>query len=176
MEIFDLIVVIIMGASIALSLFRGLLSEILSLAAWFIAFFVAKSATSTIVVMIPTALTAIAGARIAIAFVVAFIFVWILTLLCRILLSKLIKASGLSGINRMLGVFFGVLRGIALVACMTLICGLTSIPKKTSWQKAFFTAPFEKIVLKATIFLPDQIVRQVHYPPRSGDVFSHYFS
>lgn len=176
MEIFDLMVVVIMGASIALSLFRGLVSEILSLAAWFIAFVVAKSATSTIAMMIPTAVTAIAGARTAIAFVVVFIFIWILTVLCRILLSKLIKASGLSGINRILGVLFGTLRGVALVACMTLICGLTSIPKKPSWQSAFFTAPFEKVVLKATIFLPDRIVRQIHYPRRSGDVFSHYFS
>ncbi|QQS16721.1 MAG: CvpA family protein [Neisseriales bacterium] len=176
MEIFDLIVVIIMGASITLSLFRGLVSEILSLAAWFITFFVAKSATPTIATIIPTIVTDIAGARTAIAFVVVFIFVWILTVLCRILLSKLIKASGLSGINRILGVLFGALRGIALVACMTLICGLTNIPKKPSWQKAFFTAPFEKVVRKAAIFLPNRIVRQIHYPPRSSDIFSHYFS
>lgn len=175
MEIFDLVAVTIISISVLLSLLRGLTTEIISLVSWFVAFWIAKSSTATVAHIVPFSVTAIEGARVAIAFVVVFVAVWVVTVLFRIMLSRLIKVSGLSGINRIFGACFGLIRGVALMVCITLVCGLTNLPKKPSWQNAILTPHFEWAVATSAQWLPKKITQQVHFPPRSKkaiDAFS----
>jgi len=167
MEIFDLVAVTIIGISVALSLLRGLTTEIISLVAWFVAFWIAKSSTASVAHIVPFSVTTIEGARVAIAFVVVFLGVWVVTVLLRLMLSRLIKVSGLSGLNRVFGACFGLVRGVALMACVTLVCGLTNLPKKISWQRATLTPHFEWVVVKSAQWLPKTIAQQIHFPQRS---------
>jgi len=48
-----------------------------------------------------------------------------------------------------------------------LVCGLTNLPKKISWQRATLTPHFEWVVVKSAQWLPKTIAQQIHFPQRS---------
>jgi membrane protein required for colicin V production len=72
--------------------------------------------------------------RIAAAYVAIFVAALIVTALLGLLLSKIVKAVGLGGVDRMLGALFGAARGILIVLAGALLAGLTSAPRQPYWR------------------------------------------
>jgi len=64
----------------------------------------------------------------------------------------------------MLGVIFGTLRGIAVVAMLVLLAGLTALPQDPWWQASVFMPYFERLALWLTGFLPPDIAAEFSYP------------
>ena len=56
------------------------------------------------------------------------------TALVGLLLSKIVKAVGLGGVDRMLGAVFGAARGLLIVLAAALLAGLTSAPRQAFWR------------------------------------------
>ncbi len=52
------------------------------------------------------------------------------------LLSRLIHAAGLGFVDRFLGAFFGLARGLAMVVLFVLVAGVTALPRNDWWQNA----------------------------------------
>ncbi len=104
MTAFDYGVIVIVLASLALGLWRGLIGEVLALLAWVLAALAAWQFGPEIGVLI----TAIAdpGLRVLAGYAVVFVGVLIVLALVRLAVRGLLKALGLTAVDRLLGVVF----------------------------------------------------------------------
>ncbi len=162
MTILDYVVLGIIFVSILVSIMRGFVREILSLAGWVIAFMAAGSFTGQFEPMLPSSITG-ESLRILIAFVVVFISVLLVMMLVTMLLSSAIKSIGLGFIDRLLGAFFGFLRGFVVVMILVLIAGLTGLPKQPFWQQALLNRPLETAAMEVVVWLPNEISQRISF-------------
>ncbi len=162
MTIFDYAVLVIIGLSIILSVMRGLVAEVLSIAGWIAAFFVAKTYTTEILPMMPQDIPS-ESLRVLAAFLVLFLATLLVTTLLAIALSAILKKIGLGLLNRLLGALFGIVRGLLIVCIIVFLAGLTDIPKDARWRNAMFSAPIEAMVINMLPWLPESIAKHVKY-------------
>lgn len=115
----DWAIIAILLLSSLISLKRGFVKEALSLAIWVIALAVASLFAPKFAPLLAAYIEAPSLQQ-----MVAFAALFVATLLIgggvNYLLSTLIKATGLSGTDRMLGVLFGLVRGLIIVMVILL--------------------------------------------------------
>lgn len=162
MTSFDYAVLAILGISILLSMMRGLVREILALASWIIAFFVAKIYTLQLAPLLPQSIPS-ESLKFLAAFIILFLATLLVCSLLAIALSQVFKTAGLSWLDRGLGAVFGLARGMLILLVLVFLAGLTNLPKDTSWRNAMFSAPLEAMVLAVLPWLPQDIAKHVKY-------------
>ncbi len=162
MTSFDYVVLAIVGLSILLSMMRGFLREMLSLAGWVAAFFVAKLYTLELAPLLPEAIPT-QSLRLLAAFVILFLATLLVGSLLAIALSEVFKKIGLGWVDRWLGAIFGLARGVVIVGVLVMLAGLTSIPQDTRWRNAMFSAPLEAMVTSALPWLPQAVASHIKY-------------
>ncbi len=163
MTVFDFGVIAIILASLLLGLFRGFVYEVLSFLGWPVTYFLSKAFASSVAPMMPITQESM---RIAVAYVVIFIAGLVAWSLLVFLLTKIIKAIGLGGIDTFLGSLFGVLRGAMIVVALACLAGLTDIPKQPFWQQARTSQSTEGFAKLAKTYLPDSVAQRIQFPPR----------
>ncbi|MDQ5877728.1 MAG: rane protein required for colicin production [Pseudomonadota bacterium] len=161
MTAFDYGVIVIVLASLALGLWRGLIGEVLALLAWVLAALAAWQFGPEIGVLI----TAIAdpGLRVLAGYAVVFCGVLIVLALVRLAVRGLLKALGLTAVDRLLGVFFGVARGLLIVLILVAVGGMTSAPKEPWWARAQLAPPLETAVLALKPWLPPEAAKRIRF-------------
>jgi membrane protein required for colicin V production len=162
MTAFDYMVLTVLGLSIILSVMRGLVKEVLSILAWFVAFYVGRTYTDQMLPLIPTDIPS-ESLRTLAAFLVLFLATLLVATLLAIAISAIFKKIGLGWLNRMLGAVFGAFRGMLIVCILVLLAGMTEIPKDARWKNAMFSAPIEALVVSTLPWLPDGISKYVKY-------------
>lgn len=161
MTTLDLIVLGIVAFSAFLGLMRGLTREALSLGAWILAFLLSKELAPMIAPLLPGIETP--SLRHAAALVVVFVAILILASLAGAVLSGLVNLAGLTAYDRILGVLFGVLRGLIAVVGLTLLAGLTALPKTKAWHDAWLRPPLEAAAAKLQPWLPKDLAALIRY-------------
>lgn len=129
----DYAVVGVFAASLVVGAWRGLVREVLSILGWVIAFLAANLLAGPLGPVMPQAIPS-PELRIAAAYVAVFVGALMATALVGLLLSKIVKAAGLGGMDRMLGAVFGIARGLLIVLAAALLAGLTSAPRQAFWR------------------------------------------
>ena len=162
MTAFDYAVLTVISASVLLGLWRGVVSEILALAAWIVAFLVARLAATEVANWLSGQI-ADPGMRLAVAYVLVFFGVLFVFALARMLIALLLKAVGLGLLDRLLGAAFGVLRGILVVLAVVLVAGMTPLPKAVWWRDAMLAAPLETVIIAAKPWLPADAAKRIRY-------------
>jgi membrane protein required for colicin V production len=160
--LFDYGVLALMAASVLLGLWRGVVSEVLALAAWLVAFVAARAWAEFASGWFAGVVTE-PGLRYAAGFGVVMVAVLIAFAAARLLLKLLLQAVGLGLIDRLLGAGFGVLRGLLIVLIAVLIAGLTTLPRATWWQESSLAPPLETAVIAAKPWLPREVAKRIHY-------------
>jgi membrane protein required for colicin V production len=159
---FDYAVLAVIAASSLLGLWRGVVSELLALAAWVVAFIAARTWADTAgghlggLVAEPTL-------RYAAGFVAVLVAVLALFAIGRLVLSLLLRAVGLGLADRLLGAGFGVLRGGLIAFVAVLVAGMTSLPKAVWWREAALAPPLETAVIAAKPWLPVEVAKRIRY-------------
>jgi len=161
MTIFDYVVLTIFGISILLSIVRGIVREVLSIAGWIAAFIAASTYAVDIEPFVPSEVGG--SLRIIAAFIIVFIATLLVAVLVTMLLNSLIKNVGLGFIDRILGAFFGFARGLIIALVIVLIAGLTALPQQPLWQDAMFSEPLELMAKHVKQWLPDDLSRYISY-------------
>jgi membrane protein required for colicin V production len=159
---FDFALLAIVGASVLLGLWRGVVSELLALAAWVAALFAARhfghEAGGLLARWIADpALAAAAG------FAAVFVAVLVVFALGRFVASLMLRAVGLGLVDRMLGAVFGVARGVFIGLVAVLVGGMTSLPKEPWWRDATFSPPLETAVIAAKPWFPAEFAKRIRY-------------
>lgn len=153
---FDIAIIIVIGISVIISLFRGFFREAISLITWIIAIFVAlKFAHYFSEKLVPYINSA--AFRYIIAFVAIFFVVMIIGAIVSALIGLLIDTVGVGFADRILGAIFGVGRGILLISVALMMIYMSAL-KSEDWVKNSQLAPkFQPIVDWLNKFLPEQI-------------------
>ena len=159
---FDYAVLVILLASMALGAWRGVVGEIIALAAWVLAFFAAKWWADEFARQLLSAI-ADPAVRIVVAWVLVFVIVLLLMALVRLAIRGLLKALGLSLSDRALGVLFGTARGVLIVLALVGLGGILSLAKEQWWSEAYFSAPLETVVLACKPWLPPEVAKRIRF-------------
>ena len=162
MTIFDYLVLLVLVCSVVISMLRGLVKELLSLAGWVIAFIVANAYGEALTPMLPDVFPG-ASTKLIVAFIALFIGTRLLMGLLSRALQELVKAGGLSLIDRALGALFGLVRGLLIVLAVVMLCATTSIPQQPFWKDALFSPWAEQAVVQIAPYLPGQLMQHVHF-------------
>lgn len=162
MTAFDYAVLAIVAASIVLGVWRGLVSEVLALAAWVAALLAGRALAPEMAPAFGEWLKEPA-LQYAAAFAVVVIAVLVAVALARLALSKLLRAIGLGPLDRFLGAVFGVARGVLVVLLCVLVGGLTALPQQAWWRQAWLAPPLETAVLAAKPWLPAAVAKRLKY-------------
>ncbi|HEY9448037.1 MAG TPA: CvpA family protein [Burkholderiales bacterium] len=162
MTLFDYGVLLIIGFSVLVSVVRGLVRELLALAAWVVAFVVANVASGTVSEWLPDTLGS-PSLRVLAAFVFLFVATLILMSLAGMVVKRLIHNAGLSAEDRLLGGMFGFVRGMLVVLVLVLLAGLTGIPREAAWNNAMLSAPLEALAIFVKPWLPQYLSQRITY-------------
>ncbi|MDD3481363.1 CvpA family protein [Azovibrio restrictus] len=162
MTFFDYGVIAIVGASLLLGLWRGVVGELIALAAWILAFFAAREFGPQLGQALFTGITDPAIRTLA-GCAAVFIGVLILMSLGRLAASSMIRALGLGLSDRLLGLFFGLLRGLLIVLILVAVGGMTAAPRQNWWLQAQLSPPLETAVLAARPWLPDDVAKRIKF-------------
>ena len=138
----------LLALSVLVGLLRGLLFEVMTLAGWLIAYTVAYLYSPEVLAWLPPEVkgsgnTVLIGPGMLplLAFVLCFFAVLIAWGLLAQMLRVLLRATPLSGIDRLLGACFGLLRGGLLLMVLALVVALTPWVRNSAWQ-ASATVPW----------------------------------
>lgn len=132
----DWVILAIIGLSALISLMRGFVREALSLAGWIAAFLLAKAFYEPVSDMLITHIET-NSIRLGVSWVGIFVVVLVAAGIVNYLIGKMIDKAGLSGTDRFLGMGFGALRGILIVALLVLgLKQFTPVPKDEWWGQS----------------------------------------
>ncbi len=162
MTIFDYAVLGVLAVSMLLSVMRGAVRELLSLAGWVVAFMAAKSMAASFAPLLPASIED-ESIRMSVAFIAIFLATLLAMGLVAILASAMIKTVGLGFVDRFLGSLFGLVRGLLVVLLIVLAAGLTTLPREPFWQKALLSKPLETAVTMMMPWLPQDLSARIHY-------------
>ncbi len=168
MTIFDYAVLAILVLSILLSVVRGVVRELLSLAGWVIAFMVASSFAAAFSPMLPPAIIG-DQFRGVLAFASIFLSALLAMGLLTMLISALVKTAGLGFADRFMGSLFGFARGMLVVLLAVLAAGFTTVPQEPFWKKAMLSAPLETVAMMIIPWLPQDLTRHINYVKSKRD-------
>lgn len=162
MTVFDYAVLGIVAASLLLGLWRGVVSEILALAAWVAAFVVARMFAADVAQVFGKLLPD-ATLRYVAGFVTVCLAVLVVFSIGRLVARLLMKAVGLGWADRTLGAVFGIGRGVVVALLLVLIGGLTPLPKEAWWRDATLAPPLETAIIAAKPWLPADLAKRIRY-------------
>jgi membrane protein required for colicin V production len=159
----DTAILILIALSALISVLRGFVREALSLAGLAAAVWVGLRFGPELGVLLEPHIE-VPSARGVAAFVILFVLVLIVGALINHLAGKLVQKSGLSGTDRMIGVLFGVGRGIAIVALLILAAGLTALPQDPWWRESRAIGHIEPVALWLRGLLPTEMSEHFRFP------------
>lgn len=140
----DWVIIGIISLSTVVSLIRGFVKEALSLASWVVAFIIARSFYTNLATLFQDVVST-PSVRLLAAFVILFVLSLIVGALLNHLISAIVKSTGLSGTDRMLGMVFGLVRGIILVVVIVALARLTPVTQDPWWSQSVLIKHFERI-------------------------------
>ncbi|MDQ7989649.1 MAG: CvpA family protein [Candidatus Dactylopiibacterium sp.] len=162
MTVFDQVFLALMVVSVALGVWRGLLSEIFITLGWIVALGLAWQLAPLGAPLMAVAVQT-AWLHWPLAFAAIFVVVLVVLAVLRFLLRSLLSISGLSFFDRLAGAGFGFLRGLLLAVLFVAGAGLSDLPQKPWWREAVFAPPLVMAVLAAKPWLPPELAERIRY-------------
>jgi len=148
----DWAIVIVLTLSSVISLARGFIKEALSLVIWVVALVVANVFSHRLEVLLINTIST-PSLRAMAAFLLVFIGVLLLGALLNFLIGLIVKATGLSGTDRLFGMLFGFVRGLLIIMIFLIYVPNYTAIKNDPWfqqsQLLPYFSPYEARVQNA---------------------------
>lgn len=159
MNVADIVILGILLVSVLIGLFRGLVGEVLSLVRWIAAFWVASVFGAQVGQLYGPWLHE-PEARIVAGSITCFVAVLIVAGLITWLVRRVLSFSHLRAGDSLLGMLFGLARGLLLVTFGVLMLGFTPVPRQAAWwQQSQLIPPFVNGAAWLAGALPPEVTR-----------------
>jgi membrane protein required for colicin V production len=142
----DIVIPGIIAISALFSLMRGFVREALSLLGWVAAFWVALTFAKDFADLLLAGISA-PSLRMVVSFTILFVVTLVITAILNRLAGQLVTRTGLSGTDRMIGMIFGIARGVVVVSVLVMLAGMTTMPQDPWWQESALIDVFHKLAL-----------------------------
>ena len=158
----DWVLLAIVAVSAVFGLMRGFIGVVASLVAWVLAGWAAFRFGAGVGLLLagdgePSAGQVFAG------YALSFIGVLLVVGLVAWLVRLAVKSVGLSGLDRVLGLALGVVRGGFVACALVLLLGLTSLPRDPEWQASQVVPVFVPGARWMSAWLPEWVSAQVDF-------------
>ncbi len=149
-------------ASILWGVWRGLVREAVSVAAWVLAFIAANYFAGPLGEELPKALPT-PEVRVLVAFIAVFVATLAVCTLAGVLLARMTKVAGLGGLDRALGGVFGLARAVLILLAFALLAGLTALPRQPAWRNSVCGESLAQAALALRPWLPRTFAGRLRY-------------
>lgn len=160
----DIALLVVVGLSTLVGLWRGFVVEVMSLAVWVAAFWLAFVYGDAAAPLFDTWVESPA-ARLLLSYALLFALALAVGGLATWLMGKLVRSTGLSGTDRLLGLVFGAARGYVLAALAVLLAGFTKLPADPSWEESQVLPIFQRGAEWLRVHLPESVAQEVNFVP-----------
>lgn len=166
----DFALLLVLAVSMGVGLWRGFVVEVLSLTVWVAAFWLAMAFGADVAAWL-TAIEQV-PARLFLGYAGVFIAVLIVGGLVTWAIGKVIANTGLSSTDRVLGLGFGLLRGLVLACVAVLLLGFTPMPQEAWWRESRLIPGVQRGAEWMMTFLPPAAAGQIQFgaPPEAAAV------
>ncbi len=151
----------VLALSVVIGLWRGLVAEVMALICWAAAFWVAWLFGERLAALFTS--VEVPSVRLMLGYGICFLGMLVAGALVSFLLRKLVSGSGLSGTDRLLGMVFGLARGLALVLLMVLLLGFTPFPRDPWWRESRLMPGFQNGAEWLAARLPQDVAKHLDY-------------
>jgi len=158
----DLVLLGLVAVSSLVGVLRGFIVEVMSLVVWVAAFWLAFAFGAQAGELFDSVVEA-PSARLFLGHAVLFLAALVAGGLTTWLIGRLVKSTGLSGTDRLLGLVFGLLRGAALGCVLVLVLGFTPVPQDPWWRESRLIPGFQGGAEWMRTWLPDAVARHIRY-------------
>jgi membrane protein required for colicin V production len=150
----DYIIIAVVGLSLITGMVRGFVKEIVALAVWGLALWLAFNYANLLEPWLSSYIQD-KTARSTAAFIGVLLGTLIAGGVVNATLSLILKQTGLSGPDRLLGLAFGAVRGVFIVALLMSIIKMTSLPYKEYTNRSQLCASFDPLVITISAYMPN---------------------
>lgn len=131
----DWLIVAVIVLSSAISLVRGFVKEALSLATWVLAFIIARMFWANLAQLLSQWVES-PTLQMTIAFAGLFIATLMVGAMINHLIVEVVRLTGLTGTDRVLGTLFGMIRGVVIMVVAVTLLRLTAVAEESWWRQS----------------------------------------
>lgn len=161
MNFADYCILAALGLSILMGLVRGFIGEVLALAGWVLAFWFAWQFGDALAAKF--AAIREPSVRLLLGYGLCFVAILLIGGIVGFAMRKVVAGSGLSGNDRLLGMVFGLVRGLALVTIVVLLLGFTPLPRDPWWQQSRLLPTFQGYARWLSAQLPPEAAKYLDW-------------
>ena len=158
----DYVLIGIIVISSIIGLFRGLIKEAFSLFIWIFAAWVALTFSRNLSPFLIDFIES-PSIRISAAGGLLFLITLILGAVINYLLTELVKKTGVTGSDRLLGMVFGIARGLIICAIAVTLAGLTPLPEEPWWDDSFLIPQFQSLAVWVRDHIPSGLLDNINF-------------
>lgn len=162
MTLVDFGIVIIIAVLLVLGLIWGFVKIAIALGTWMaastISFGFAPNLASALLTSIESP-----PMRLAAAMGILFVLTLMVGAVVSFLVRQFISKTGLSGLDRVLGMIIGASLGLVVVVALVFIAGLTDAPGYDWWKSSMLIERFETLAMWLQGYLPDDVAKYFSY-------------
>lgn len=158
----DFLILGILLLSMLIGVVRGFVKEFISLLVWTIAVIVALLYTEPLSEYMT--FTNLGSIRSICAFLLIFVGIIFLGALLNFLVGVVVRKTPFVIPDRVLGFFFGLVRGVALVTICVLLATLTPLTQAKSWRDSYMINKFQVLSIWLRDRLPQEYAKTFQFP------------
>jgi membrane protein required for colicin V production len=152
----DYAIILILTLSVLTGLIRGFVRELIALCVWVTAIWVGYTYAPKVSPLL-ISYSHDATLRIAVSFIGLLLATLLAGSLLSSILSFILNRSPLKGTDRLLGMGFGLVRGVFIIALLIGIINLTSLAKDTEFKDSHLYARFKPMSIWVFSLMPDAL-------------------
>lgn len=141
----DVLWLTVLALSVVLGLLRGVVQEIMSVLGWLVAWLAAQAWSAPVAHQIP-GLPQGSSLQKALGFMMTFVVVLLCWRMLGWLLQKIVQATPLAPIDRLLGGVFGLVRGVLIVMVMVALVDYSPLARQPFWQASAGVAWAQRLI------------------------------
>ncbi len=163
MTLIDFGIILIISVLLVLGLIWGFVKIAIALGTWIAASIISFTFAPNLAASLLQSSIESPAMRLAVAMGILFILTIMLGTLIGFLARQIVNKTGLSTLDRLLGMVIGVSLGLVVILGLVFMAGLTPVPQYEWWQTSVLIERFEVLASWIQGYLPDDVSKYFSY-------------